>query len=127
MRTVALISGGKDSCFNMLQCEAAGHKIVALANLLPSETSPDEMDSYMYQTVGHDAVEMYSEAMSLPLYRECIRGTSLQLGSDYIKDEGDEVEDLYRLLSRVKEDLEIEAVSVGAILSNYQRVRVENV
>ena len=35
MRTVALISGGKDSCFNMLQCVAAGHKIVALANLRP--------------------------------------------------------------------------------------------
>lgn len=35
MRTVALISGGKDSCFNMLQCVAAGHEIVALANLKP--------------------------------------------------------------------------------------------
>ena len=40
----------------------------------------------------------------------------------------DEVEELYTLLSRVK-DLhpEIEAVSSGAILSNYQRNRVENV
>jgi diphthine-ammonia ligase len=35
MRVVALVSGGKDSCFNMMQCVAAGHEIVALANLQP--------------------------------------------------------------------------------------------
>lgn len=35
MKVVALISGGKDSCYNMVQCVAAGHDIVALANLRP--------------------------------------------------------------------------------------------
>lgn len=30
-------SGGKDSCYNMMQCIAAGHQIVALANLRPAE------------------------------------------------------------------------------------------
>ena len=35
MRVVALVSGGKDSCFNMMQCVAAGHEIVAVANLEP--------------------------------------------------------------------------------------------
>lgn len=35
MRIVALISGGKDSCYNMMQCVAEGHQIVALANLYP--------------------------------------------------------------------------------------------
>ncbi len=136
MRTVALVSGGKDSCYNILQCIAAGHEIVALANLHPPIISSnqskistlDEMDSYMYQTVGHDAIDLYSEATGLPLYREAIIGTSLQQGSDYTHESHeDEVEDLYRLLSRVKEMEAIEAVSVGAILSNYQRVRVENV
>lgn len=127
MRTVALISGGKDSCFNMLHCVAAGHEIVALANLRPNDTELYEIDSYMYQTVGHDVIDLYSEAMGLPLYREYIQGTSLQIDSDYIEESQDEVEDLYRLLARVKEMESIEAVSVGAILSNYQRVRVENV
>ena len=37
MKTVALISGGKDSCFNMMQCVAAGHQLVALANLRPKD------------------------------------------------------------------------------------------
>lgn len=35
MRVVALISGGKDSTYNLLQCVAAGHEVVALANLQP--------------------------------------------------------------------------------------------
>lgn len=37
MRVVALISGGKDSCYNMMMCVAAGHEIVALANLQPAQ------------------------------------------------------------------------------------------
>jgi len=82
----------------------------------------------MFQSVGHDAIHLYSEITALPLYREYIKGTSLQQTSDYQPtSEGDEVEDLYRLLLKVKEAENIEAVAVGAILSNYQRVRVENV
>ncbi|KAM7327569.1 diphthine--ammonia ligase isoform X1 [Alexandromys fortis] len=129
MRVAALISGGKDSCYNMMQCIAAGHRIVALANLRPDESQveSDELDSYMYQTVGHHAIDLYAEAMALPLYRRTIRGRSLETGKMYTTREGDEVEDLYELLKLVKEKEEIEGVSVGAILSDYQRVRVENV
>ncbi|XP_048830097.1 diphthine--ammonia ligase isoform X3 [Brienomyrus brachyistius] len=126
MKVVAMISGGKDSCYNMMQCVAAGHEIVALANLQPSEDR-DELDSYMYQTVGHQAINLYAEALGLPLYRRVIEGSSLNIGRGYRQREGDEVEDMYHLLKQVKEDKGVEAVSVGAILSDYQRVRVENV
>lgn len=37
MRVVALVSGGKDSCYNMMQCKAEGHEIIALANLHPKD------------------------------------------------------------------------------------------
>lgn len=37
MRVVALISGGKDSSYNMMKCVAEGHEIVALANLHPKD------------------------------------------------------------------------------------------
>ncbi|EHB14781.1 ATP-binding domain-containing protein 4 [Heterocephalus glaber] len=189
MRVAALISGGKDSCYNMMQCVAAGHQIVALANLRPDENQErsDELDSYMYQTVGHQAIDLYAEAMALPLYRRTIRGRSLDTGREYTKCEGDEVEDLYELLKLVKgitrvtllaeydalnlqdfhmplemgsqavvyrtlnelctqskfdkhtfppfiseiveseENEEVDGISVGAILSDYQRIRVENV
>ncbi|KAG7224110.1 hypothetical protein INR49_019845, partial [Caranx melampygus] len=100
MKVVALISGGKDSCYNMMQCVAAGHRIVALANLRPAHT--DELDSYMYQTVGHQAIDLYAEAMDLPLYRRTIQGSSLDTSRNYSKTDGDEVEDLYKLLHLVK-------------------------
>lgn len=125
MRVVALISGGKDSCYNMLQCVAAGHEICALANLRPE--SKDELDSYMYQTVGHQGVELYAEAMGLPLFRQPTLGVAVQHEKLYVPTPEDEVEDLYQLLSKVKDEINIEAVAVGAVLSDYQRIRVENV
>ncbi|PON55492.1 Diphthine--ammonia ligase [Parasponia andersonii] len=51
MKVVALVSGGKDSCYAMMKCLQYGHQIVALANLMPADDSVDELDSYMYQTV----------------------------------------------------------------------------
>ncbi|NXF95967.1 DPH6 ligase, partial [Eubucco bourcierii] len=122
-------SGGKDSCYNMMQCVAAGHQIVALANLRPAENTgqTDELDSYMYQTVGHHAIDLYAEALDLPLYRGFIKGTSVNTGRVYTPCQEDEVEDLYHLMKLVKDKEGVEGVSVGAILSDYQRVRVEDV
>ncbi|KAJ3412177.1 ATP binding domain 4 [Chytridiales sp. JEL 0842] len=119
-----------DSCFNMMHCVANGHEIVALANLTPpSGTGKDELDSFMYQTVGHDAIDFLQGCMGdIPLYRRAIRGASVSIESDYTATQGDEVEDLLELLQEVKRNHpDIHGVSVGAILSNYQRVRVENV
>ncbi|PWN53246.1 hypothetical protein IE53DRAFT_384268 [Violaceomyces palustris] len=99
----------------------------------------------MYQTVGHDAVHLVAEAMQLPLYRRVITGLPLNQAAEYGdrmpspnfsapttltagSPERDETEDLYELLMMVKRNHpDVEAVSVGAILSNYQRVRVEHV
>ncbi|XP_058825900.1 uncharacterized protein LOC131685896 [Topomyia yanbarensis] len=125
MRVVALVSGGKDSTYNMMQVTAEGHQVIALANLHPKDK--DELDSYMYQTVGHQGIEMLAQAMELPLYRKITRGNSINTQGNYEPTEDDEVEDLYELLQQVKEEQNVEAVAVGAILSDYQRVRVENV
>ncbi|KAF0461292.1 TIGR00289 family protein [Gigaspora margarita] len=66
--------------------------------------------------------------MGLPLYRREIFGRSLIQDADYKLTIGDETEDLFELLKEIKEsNPDIQGVSVGAILSNYQRVRVENV
>lgn len=88
----------------------------------------------MYQTVGHDALTVYSEALELPLRRKMITGVPLNTKMNYepVKNgddcrEYDEVEDLYVLLNELKSTYEFEAVSVGAIFSEYQKVRVENV
>ncbi|GAK67674.1 meiotically up-regulated 71 protein [Moesziomyces antarcticus] len=140
MKVVGLLSGGKDSCYNLVHCVQQGHELVALATLAPPG-SKDELDSYMYQTVGHDAVHLVAAALGLPLYRREIKGTAVNQRSEYgsrapasssSSTHGealdDETEDLYHLLRDVKSHHpDVEAVSVGAILSNYQRVRVEHV
>jgi len=53
MKFAALISGGKDSIFNTLQCIAMGHELVCVANLYPKaaggpDGASEETDSYMY-------------------------------------------------------------------------------
>lgn len=39
MRVVGLVSGGKDSIYNLMQCVAHGHTVVAIANLAPKDTA----------------------------------------------------------------------------------------
>ncbi|KAF8299898.1 adenine nucleotide alpha hydrolases-like protein [Clavulina sp. PMI_390] len=135
MKVVALLSGGKDSCFNLVHCVANGHEIVAAASLGPGP-GKEELDSYMYQTVGQDAIDYVARAMDLPLYRRVISGAAVEQGNEYgTRDaskqaavSGDETEDLYELLKIVIDaHPDVKGVSVGAILSNYQRVRVEHV
>ncbi|KAJ8760522.1 hypothetical protein K2173_015189 [Erythroxylum novogranatense] len=128
MKVVALVSGGKDSCYAMMKCVQYGHQIVALANLMPFDDSVDELDSYMYQTVGHQIIVSYAECMGLPLFRRRIQGSTRHQKLNYRATVGDEVEDMFVLLSEVKRQIpSIEAVSSGAIASDYQRLRVESV
>ena len=82
----------------------------------------------MYQTVGHEMIPLIAQALALPLFRRTIAGGSVDVSATYRPTPGDEVEDLYELLLDVKrEHGDVEGVSVGAILSDYQRVRVEGV
>ncbi|KAJ1966864.1 hypothetical protein IWQ62_002202 [Dispira parvispora] len=130
MKVVALLSGGKDSCYNMVECVRHGHDIIALANAHPDPTlGQDELDSYLFQTVGYDAVPMIAECMELPLYRRVIHGKPLKQTLDYnevVTD--DETEDLYELMKEVKANHpDVEGVSVGAIFSSYQGKRVQHI
>ena len=121
MKVIALVSGGKDSTFNMMECVKNGHEIVALVNLRPpnsqsvhdekksgeNEELIQELDSYMYQSVGNELLETLAQAMELPLYRADILGSVKNTELEYEpNDEHDEVEDLYRLLDHAKRDME---------------------
>ncbi|XP_073259975.1 diphthine--ammonia ligase isoform X3 [Populus alba] len=128
MKVVALVSGGKDSCYAMMKSIQFGHEIVALANLMPADDSVDELDSFMYQTVGHQIIVSYAECMGLPLFRRRIQGSTRHQTLNYKTTPGDEVEDMFILLNEVKRQIpSITAVSSGAIASDYQRLRVESV
>lgn len=127
MKFIALVSGGKDSFFNIHHCLTQGHELVAIGNLYPKKLE-DEIDSFMFQTVGHDIISYYSLCLDVPLYRQAIEGGSKNQDLEYSKTENDEIEDLYQLIDTIlKAHPEVEAVSCGAILSHYQRTRVENI
>jgi diphthine-ammonia ligase len=137
LKVVALISGGKDSFFSLLHCIANGHDVVALANLYPASpsegTSVEDTDSFMYQTIGHAVIPLYEKALGLPLYRQEINGSAVNQSKTYgptpnDAEKADETESLVPLLRKVMAaHPEVNAVSTGAILSDYQRTRVESV
>lgn len=126
---VALISGGKDSLFSILHFQANGHNVVALANLHPRQDEPEDLESYMYQTIGHAVIPLYEQALGLPLYRQEIVGAAVNHEKSYGPGGGeDETESLIPLLKKViAAHPDVNAVSTGAILSDYQRTRVESV
>ena len=129
---VALVSGGKDSVMAAMLAESYGHRVVALGNLLPADARVEELDSHCFQTVGHNAVEAYGELTGLPLFRRRLRGASRHTEMTYevgaAEVAGDEVEDLRALLAAVVAKMpSVRAVTSGAILSDYQRLRVEAV
>jgi diphthine-ammonia ligase len=133
MKFVGLISGGKDSIYNIIECMAHGHTLIAVANLRGKEAGV-ELDSQMYQTVGLEIVPFIAECLEVPLIQRELQGTSVNTGMYYQKSSEesksglDEVEDLYELIADVKTRFpDVQAVSSGAILSNYQRLRVENI
>ncbi|KAK0633447.1 hypothetical protein B0T14DRAFT_391561, partial [Immersiella caudata] len=157
LNVIALVSGGKDSFFSLLHCRANGHRVVALANLRPPSPLPplstpeasrgpgagppqdevatmeQDLNSFMYQTVGHQVIPLYDEATGIPLYRRSITGGQGRHGKDYghtcaEAEEDDETESMIPLLKEIREKHpEANALCAGAILSTYQRTRVESV
>lgn len=138
MKVVGLVSGGKDSTYNLMECVKRGHEIVCLLNLYPPSFKKDgsnsyleELDSYMYQSVGSEALEEYAACMKLPLIRRPITGTPLNTTYTYDENfgrQGDEVEDLFEALKEVLEIYpDVKGVSSGAIRSSYQKNRVEDI
>jgi diphthine-ammonia ligase len=142
MKFVALLSGGKDSCYNILKCQAYGHELVALANLMPAQQDVEEINSFMYQSAASRVIPALAVAFGVPLVRRPILGSAKCITMEYdhtstntnsnsshgAGQDEDEVEDLYHLLEDVLAQFpDVRGVSCGAIVSNYQRVRLENV
>ncbi|CAN1234009.1 Diphthine--ammonia ligase [Linum perenne] len=128
MKVVALVSGGKDSCYAMMKCIQYGHEIVALANLMPADESVDELDSYMYQTVMRFMFDLEKEELEIRVVKYGVDYLCRHQKLNYTMTPGDEVEDMFVLLKEVKRQIpSVTAVSSGAIASDYQRLRVESI
>lgn len=136
MKFIALVSGGKDSIYSILESRRQGHELVACVHL--GRPVDEQEESYMYQTAGSEVLTvLVEECLGVPLILHIRRGQSLNTSLVYYEDTDnngkdtttqDEVEDLYQALYTAKQRFPgATAVSSGAILSTYQRVRIEDV
>ncbi len=103
MRAIALFSGGKDSTYSIYLAMQQGFEIEKLVTIFPKRD-----DSYMYHVPMIERTRIQSEAMGIPqdIYRI-----------------GDSIEELHSVLS----NYDVDAVVSGAIASNYQKTRIEEV
>jgi len=105
MRVAVLLSGGKDSALALNHALNDKHEVVCLASVIPLKE-----DSWMFHYPNIRLVDLFSEAVGMPL---------VKAESSGVKEE--EVEDLRRLIQR----LNVEGVVTGAIASTYQKTRID--
>ncbi|CDJ29674.1 uncharacterized protein EMH_0023800 [Eimeria mitis] len=125
---VALVSGGKDSVYAIECARRVGFSIRAVATLLPRDNAV-ETDSYMYQSVGTSLGAAIAECLGVPHYSAHVKGRPVNTETlECTFQDDDELYDLQTLLERVKKaNPDVDAVTCGAILSEYQRRRLESI
>ena len=107
MRLAALVTGGKDSVLALHRAQKMGHNIKFLAAMIPKRA-----DSWMFHFPNIHLTDHLSRAVEIPLVKAETSGI-----------EEKELEDLRKLLV----PLDVEGVVSGAILSRYQKERIESI
>jgi len=103
MKAIALFSGGKDSTYSLYLAMQQGFEIEKLVTIYPKQK-----DSYMYHIPAIERTKYQAQAMGI---------------SQDIYSIGDSIQELKEVLS----NYEVDAVISGAIASNYQKTRIEEV
>lgn len=106
MKVAALYSGGKDSNFALYLAQQNGLEVDRLITLLPQE------ESWMYHVPNIRWTSLQSRALGIPQVMEASQ-------------EGEEAE--LRALKRVLRKAHPEGLVVGAVASDYQYTRVNDV
>lgn len=106
-----LFSSGKDSTYAMHLMKNQNYKISCLISLESSNK-----DSYMFHTPNISLVKSQSKCLNIPLVLQKTEGFK-----------EDELKDLERAIIKAKEKFFIEGIVTGAVYSNYQRERIENI
>ncbi len=111
MKLATLFSGGKDSTFATYLAKKEGHEIVCLITILS-----ENKYSYMFHTPSISKTKKQAEVMNLPLVIDNSKGEK-EL----------ELEDLTRVIKKVKEEYGIEGIITGALHSDYQATRIQKI
>jgi diphthine-ammonia ligase len=107
LRVAVLATGGKDSVLAFHEAMNEGHEIAYLVTMIPLRE-----DSWMFHYPNIRLVDLFSEAVEIPIVKSETSG---------VKEE--EVEDLKRLVGK----LDVDGLVSGAIASEYQKTRVDKI
>jgi ABC transporter with metal-binding/Fe-S-binding domain ATP-binding protein len=110
MKVASLFSGGKDSAYALWYAQMQGWDVERLVTVFP-----EAKDSWMFH---YPAVKWTS------LQAEAIGISQIHVATVGVKEE--ELEDLGEELAKLKKSVGIEAIVSGAIASEYQRTRLDN-
>jgi len=110
MKLAALISGGKDSIYSAFRA-SKGNELVCIISFKSKRN-----DSYMFHIPNIELVKLQAESMNLPL---------IFAESSGIKEK--ELKDIKKALQLAIKKYKIEGVVSGALASNYQKERIDNI
>jgi len=111
MKVAVLFSGGKDSVYSAHYAEEQGYEVACLLTMVSKNK-----ESYMYHTLKIDQVPKLARAMGIKLY---------QYETEGVKEE--ELNDLKKALKELKKKEKIKGVVSGALASDYQKTRIEQI
>ncbi|MEM0313051.1 MAG: TIGR00289 family protein [Candidatus Bathyarchaeia archaeon] len=107
MRLAVLSTGGKDSTLALYKVLIKGYEVKYLVSMIPRSE-----DSWMFHYPNMHLMDMYAEAVGIPL----VKAETLGLMET-------ELEDLKRLIA----PLDVDGIVSGTIASNYQKTRIERI
>ena len=111
MKLGVLFSGGKDSCMAAYLAKKQGHEIVCLITIYSKNP-----ESYMFHTPSIKKTKYQAEVMNLPL---------IVIETEGKKEK--ELLDLETAIKKAKKEYKIKGIVSGALASNYQKSRIEDV
>lgn len=110
MKVASLFSGGKDSTYALWCAQMQGWSVERLVTVFP-----EAKDSWMFHYPAVKWTSLQAEVIGIPHVHVSTAG---------VKEE--ELEDLAAELETLKKSVGIEAIISGAIASEYQRTRLDN-
>ncbi len=108
MKVAVLFSGGKDSTYAVWVLQHLGWEISSLVTV-----KPHTVDSWMFHYPNVQWTSLQADAMGLP--HRMVQGSG-----------NDELDQLQDVLVSMKGDLGIVGLATGAVASDYQKVRFDN-
>jgi len=109
--SAVLFSGGKDSCYSAYLAKKKGYEIACLISIFSKNPN-----SYMFHTPSIKRTKQKAKIMNIPLIIQKKKGKKEK-----------ELKDLEQAIKRAKTRYKIDTIVTGALASDYQKSRIENI